>query len=197
MFKHIGGAVTAFWISLFFVFIAEMGDKTQMMTLTFSTRYRALTVFAGVGGATLLISLISVGVGEALGSTLPVFWIDLLAGVAFIGFGLWTLWNEDSVGTETEAGERFGPLVTVALAFFLAELGDRTMLATVMIAGRQHNFIGVWLGSTVGLLAANSLAIVVGKLLGKKLPEKIIRYGTALVFIGSGMLAIIEAVKRH
>jgi len=185
--------LTAFWVALLFVFVAEMGDKTQLVALAFATRYSAQVVMAGVFGATLLIHLFSVFLGEAASRALPVFWIELLAGLAFIGFGLWTL-RGDELGDEDKVKEsRFGPVLTVATTFFLAELGDKTMLATVTIASQQRNFVGVWLGSTLGMVVADGLAIIVGKVLGKKLPEKVIKYGAAVVFIGSGVFTIIEA----
>lgn len=188
--------MTAFLVSLFFVFIAEMGDKTQLVALAFATRYRASTVMAGVFGATLLIHLFSVALGEVMGIALPLFWINILAGLAFIGFGLWTL-RGDELGDEDKLAEsRFGPLLTVGTTFFLAELGDKTMLATVTIASQQHSFIGVWLGSTVGMVIADGIAIIVGKFLGKQLPEKVIKYGAAIIFLASGIFTLVNAFRH-
>jgi putative Ca2+/H+ antiporter (TMEM165/GDT1 family) len=185
--------LTAFWIALFFVFIAEMGDKTQLVALAFATRFRAGVVIAGVFVATLVVHLFSVFLGEVMGLALPVFWINLLAGLAFIGFGLWTL-RGDELGDEEKLNRgRFGSLVTVAITFFLAELGDKTMLATVTIASQQQSFVGVWIGSTLGMVMADGIAIIVGKALGKRLPEKPIKYGAALVFIISGVITLAQA----
>src|SRR5215212_1020472 len=158
--------MSAFFIALFFVFIAEMGDKTQLVTLAFATRYRATTVLAGVFIATLLVHLFSVGLGEVLGIALPLFWIKILAGLAFIGFGLWTLRGDKLDDEEKVAESRFGPIMTVGITFFLAELGDKTMLATVTIASQQQSFVPVWLGSTIGMVVADGIAVVVGKVLG-------------------------------
>lgn len=121
--------MTAFWIALLLVLIAEMGDKTQLVALAFATRYRASIVLAGVFGATLLVHLFSVALGEVAGIALPGFWINLLAGLSFIGFGLWTLRGDQLEEGSVKEG-KFGPLVTVGVTFFLAELGDKTMLAT-------------------------------------------------------------------
>jgi putative Ca2+/H+ antiporter (TMEM165/GDT1 family) len=189
--------LSAFWIALFFVLIAEMGDKTQLVALAFATRYKTSTVMAGVFGATLFVHLFSVILGEVAGLALPVFWINLLAGVSFIGFGLWTLRGDELGDEEKLSKSRFGPLMTVAVTFFLAELGDKTMLATVTIASQQHSFIGVWLGSTLGMVVADGLAIIVGKVMGKRLPEKVIKYGAALVFIASGIFTIWQAFTRQ
>lgn len=185
--------MTAFWVSFFFVFVAEMGDKTQLVALAFATRYSVKIVLAGVFGATLLIHLLSVFLGEAASWALPIFWIQLLAGLSFIVFGLWTL-REDKFEEDDKKGKpRFGPLMTVAVTFFLAELGDKTMLATITIASQYQSFIGVWLGSTLGMVIADGLAIIVGRVMGKRLPERAIKYGAAAVFILSGLFTLAGA----
>jgi putative Ca2+/H+ antiporter (TMEM165/GDT1 family) len=185
--------VTAFLLSLFYVFIAEMGDKTQLVALAFATRFSAKIVMLGVFLATLLIHLFSVLIGQILGLALPTFWINLLAGIAFIGFGLWTIKGDELDEEEKLERGNLGPLLTVGVTFFLAELGDKTMLATVTIASQQSSFVGVWLGSTVGMVIADGLAIIVGKILGKKLPEQLIKYIAAFVFLISGVVTIVEA----
>jgi Ca2+/H+ antiporter, TMEM165/GDT1 family len=187
----------AFLVAFLFVLIAEMGDKTQLVALAFATRFKTTTVLVGVFGATLLVHLFSVTLGEVAGLALPVFLINLLAGLSFIGFGLWTLRGDSLEDEETSKDSRFGPMMTVGITFFLAELGDKTMLATVTIASQQKSFIGVWLGSTLGMVIADGLAIIVGKVMGKRLPERVIKYGSALIFIGSGIFTIIEAFRSH
>ena len=176
----------AFFIAAFYVFIAEMGDKTQLVALAFAARYRAALVLSAVFTATLLIHLFSVGLGRLLSDTLPHGWIRLLAGLAFIGFGIWTL-RGDELGEEKKREHAWGPFFTVAVTFFLAELGDKTMLATVAIASQERSFIGVWLGSTVGMVTADGLAVVVGHGLGKRLPEKMIQRVAAALFFISGL----------
>lgn len=188
--------MTAFWISLIYVFVAEMGDKTQLVALAFATKFKTLTVLAGVFIATFAVHLISVLLGEAVSFALPIFWIKMLAGLSFITFGLWTLRGDSLDGDEVEKPSRFGPLFTVAMAFFLAELGDKTMLATITIASEQKDFVGVWFGSTIGMVLADGLAIIVGKVLGKKLPENLIKYVGAAVFIISGIWTFWEAFRR-
>ena len=185
--------MTAFWIALLFVLIAEMGDKTQLVALAFATRFRTSVVLIGVFGATMLVHLFSVAIGEVAGLALPVFWINLLAGLSFIIFGLWTLRGDKLNEVEEKKQTRFGPLMTVAITFFLAELGDKTMLATITIASQQRSFIGVWLGSTLGMVIADGLAIIVGKVLGKRLPEKLIKYGAAAIFLAAGIYTLIES----
>src|SRR6476620_3620366 len=187
--------MTAFWISLIFVLVAEMGDKTQLVALAFAARFKAWIVLAAVFAATLVVHLLSVAVGELAGYALPVFWIKIFAGLAFIGFGIWTLRGDEIDEDETGSG-RLGPFLTVATTFFLAELGDKTMLMTVTLASQERNFVGVWLGSTVGMVLADGLAIIVGMLMGKNLPERLIRYGAAGIFVISGLYTLFEAFFR-
>lgn len=85
--------------------------------------------------------------------------------------------------------------MTVGITFFLAELGDKTMLATVTIASQQQSFFGVWLGSTLGMVVADGIAIIAGKMLGKRLPEKPIKYGAAAVFMISGIYTLLQAFR--
>ncbi len=183
-----------FLLSLFFVFAAEMGDKTQLVALAFATRYTTQTVLLGVLVATLLVHLFSVGLGEIVGLTIPVFWVHVLAGVAFIAFGLWTLRGDELSDDDHLTERRWGPLMTVGTTFFLAELGDKTMLMTVTLASQHHSFVSVWLGSTLGMVVADGLAIVVGRVVGAQLPERLIKFGAATIFLVTGAVTIIGAV---
>ena len=187
---------TAFGVSLLFVLIAEMGDKTQLVALAFATRYPAKTVLSGVFWATLAVHLISVALGEAAGLALPLFWLRILAGASFILFGLWTLRGDKLEEEETsKPAGRYGPFLTVAITFFLAELGDKTMLTTVTIASQQNSFVGVWLGSTIGMVIADGIAIIVGKVMGKKIPERLIKIGAAAIFLIAGGYTIVTAFQ--
>lgn len=179
------------------VFVAELGDKSQLMALAFAARYRALPILAGITIATGVVHAFSVGLGAAVGIALPTRAISVLAGVAFFGFAAWTL-RGDTLG-EDEAGraERSVRSVVVAasLAFFFAELGDKTMLATVTLATREGLF-GTWLGSTLGMVAADALAMGVGHQLGTRLPERAIRIGAALSFVVFGALLVFDGLTR-
>ncbi|MFN8128393.1 MAG: TMEM165/GDT1 family protein [Candidatus Nanopelagicales bacterium] len=186
----------AFVLSFGIIFVAELGDKSQLMAMTFATRYRFWTVLAGITVATLLVHLVSVGIGRVLGDALPFAWINLLAGLAFIGFGLWTLRGDELTEADKQRSQRGGAsaLLAVGVAFFLAELGDKTMLATVTLA-TSYDWVGTWLGSTAGMVAADALAIGVGALLGRALPEKVVKYGAAALFFAFGVLLLVEGVR--
>ena len=180
-------------LSFAVIFVAELGDKSQLMAMTFATRYRFWTVLAGITAATALVHLVSVGIGVFVGARLPTTLISVLAGVAFIGFGLWTLRGDELSDEEKDKASRINrsAFIAVAIAFFLAELGDKTMLATVTLA-TTHGWFGTWLGSTVGMVAGDALAIGVGALLGKHLPEKVIKIGAATLFFAFGVLLIVQ-----
>ena len=189
------GFTTALAISFAVIFVAELGDKSQLMAMTFATRFKTWPVLIGITVATALVHLVSVGIGYGLGTTLPTGWISLVAGVAFLVFGAWTLRGDKLTDDEKTKAERSNgsAILAVGGAFFLAELGDKTMLATITLA-TQHGWLGTWVGSTIGMVAADALAILVGRLLGRHLPEKAIRYGAAVLFAIFGIWLIVEAI---
>jgi Ca2+/H+ antiporter, TMEM165/GDT1 family len=187
----------AFWIATLFVFIAEMGDKTQLVSLAFASRYSAKVVLTAVFAATLVVHVLSVVLGESAALVIPPFWIDVVAGVAFIVFGLWTIRGDELKDNDLRARHTLGPFMTVAVTFFLAELGDKTMLTTVTIASQQRQFVPVWIGSTVGMVAADALAVLVGVMLGKRLPQKTIKYIAASVFVATGIITLATAIAHR
>jgi Ca2+/H+ antiporter, TMEM165/GDT1 family len=185
--------MAAFVQSLLVILLAEMGDKTQLVSLAFATRYSPRLVLGGILIATLAVHLFSVAIGELLGFALPLFWIHVLAGLAFIGFGLWTLRGDTLEDEAVGHKPRLGPFLTVATTFFLAELGDKTMLATITLASQQQQFVPVWLGSTLGMVIADGLAIWVGIVAGKRLPARAIQLGAAAIFLGFGLWTLVGA----
>src|SRR5689334_24522524 len=166
------------------------------MALTFATRFKPWPVLIGITVATAVVHLVSVAIGYGLGATLPTGWISLVAGVAFLAFGAWTLRGDRLTDDEKAKAQRStgAAILAVGGAFFLAELGDKTMLATITLA-TQHGWLGTWLGSTVGMVAADALAILVGRLLGRHLPEKTIKYGAAALFVLFGVWLLVEALR--
>jgi len=187
--------VDAFLISFGIIFVAELGDKSQLMAMTFATRYRAVTILAAITVATALVHLLSVAIGAAIGSALPTDAISVAAGVAFLGFAAWTIrgdeLGDDEVGRASRGGRSV--FLTVGLAFFLAELGDKTMLATITLAA-DHGVFGTWVGSTLGMVAADALAIVVGQQLGTRLPERTVKIGAAVTFAVFGIVLIVDGL---
>lgn len=177
--------MTAFLTSLAIVFLAEMGDKTQLLSMAFATRFRWQTVMLGVLVATASNHLFAVYVGNYLTSIIPLIYIKISASASFILFGLWTI-RGDKLEDEDKRFN-FSPFWTVTAAFFLAEMGDKTQLATVALAAEFNTVVPVWVGTTTGMLIADGVGIVVGILLHKKIPEKQIKWLVALVFIAFGL----------
>lgn len=187
--------MSAFLLSFAVIFVAELGDKSQLMAMTFATRYRFWTVIGAISVATAAVHLLSVAVGSVVGLALPTGPINVIAGVAFIIFGLWTLRGDKLSDEENQKASRRtrSAFIAVTAAFFLAELGDKTMLATVTLATTEGWF-GTWVGSTLGMVAADALAIGVGALLGKALPANVIKIAAAVLFILFGAWLILEGI---
>lgn len=189
--------MNAFWLSTAVIFVAELGDKSQLMAMTFATRYRVRDVLVGITVATAIVHLASVALGAAVGTALASYQgvIAVAAGLAFLGFAGWTLRGDELSEDEAAKARRStgAAVLAVGTAFFLAELGDKTMLATVTLATREDWF-GTWVGSTVGMVIADALAIGVGAVLGRTLPEKVIRYGAAALFAVFGLLLVAEGL---
>ena len=188
--------LTAFLVSFGVIFVAELGDKSQLMALTFATRFKAVPVLIAITGATALVHLVSVLIGAVLGAAIPTRAITVVAALAFVAFGIWTL-RGDAL-TDADARRAEAPtshvILTVGAVFLLAELGDKTMLATITLATREGVF-GTWLGSTLGMVAADALAIGAGRLLGTRLPERVIRIGAAVSFFVFAAILLVEAAR--
>ncbi|MCU1429067.1 MAG: rane protein [Actinomycetia bacterium] len=186
----------AFLIGFGVIFIAEMGDKSQLMALTFAARYRAIPILIGITIATAFVHACSVALGAIVGVALPTRAIAIVAGIAFFAFAVWTLRGDDLSEDEASQADRSNrsAVVAASVAFFLAELGDKTMLATITLATHE-GLLGTWAGSTVGMVAADALAIVVGQQLGTRLPERAIRIGAAVAFVGFGAALVFQGVR--
>ena len=173
------------------VFIAELGDKNQLVALGFGARHRLAPVLTGVALAYMATNLLSVIVGGLLGATLPTRAIGLGGGVMFLGFAAWTLWKggdeDDDEGLSTGSGSI---VMSVAAAMFIAELGDKTMLATATLAA-QGNPVLVWIGATIGIILSGTLGVLLGRVFGARLPERATRIGSAVLFAVFGLVLII------
>jgi len=173
------------------VFVAELGDKTQLVALGFGARHRLAPVLAGVTLAYMATNLLSVLAGGLLGATLPTRAIGLGGGVLFLGFAAWTLWHggEDDDGESVTTGDR-SVVLSVAAAMFVAELGDKTMLATATLAA-QGSPVLVWIGATIGIILSGALGVLLGRVFGARLPERATRIGSAVLFAVFGLALIV------
>jgi len=185
----------AFLLSFGVILVAELGDKSQLMALAFATRYPAWTVLLAVSVATLTVHAGSVLLGLTVAIALPTATIKIVAGLAFFGFAAWTLRGDELGQADESRARRTGrwALLTIGTAFFLAELGDKTMLATVTLATTEEPW-GTWLGSTAGMVVADAIAIAAGARLGTRLPERAIKVLAAAAFVVFGVLLVAEGL---
>jgi Ca2+/H+ antiporter, TMEM165/GDT1 family len=180
------------------VFVAEFGDKSQLLVLAFATRYPWRPVVAGVVLAAALIQGVGVIVGTAIGAALPETLVAVIAGGAFLAVAAWTLFGDDDDAAETGrttvrplAGAAL--VLTVAGTFIAGELGDKTMLVTFALAASQGP-IPTWIGSTLGEVAANLIAVAVGHQVGARLSPRLVRIGSAVLFAAAGVVVLIGAL---
>jgi Ca2+/H+ antiporter, TMEM165/GDT1 family len=182
-----------FITALLFVVVAEMGDKTQLLAMAMASKYKAGKVMIGVLIATVLNHALAVVLGSYLSRLVPMDVVKIVAAIAFLAFGLWTL-RGDKLDGEDNKKSKFGPVVTVAIAFFFAEMGDKTQLMTITIAAKSVSPIFVLMGTTAGMLVADGIGILGGAWMAKHIPEKYIKWGAGLVFIFFGTLTLYQAV---
>jgi putative Ca2+/H+ antiporter (TMEM165/GDT1 family) len=180
--------------SLIFVVLAEMGDKTQLLAMAFAAKYRWQTVMWAVFVATAVNHLMAAAAGSYLASVFPMAYIKTAAAVSFIIFGLWTI-KGDTLGDEDKRFN-FSPFWTVAVAFFIAEMGDKTQLATIALAVEYNTIIRVWIGTTIGMVISNAIGIIVGNVMGRHIPERAIKWFSAIVFIAFGIYGLYENLPK-
>lgn len=182
--------MSVYLASVIFVVLAEMGDKTQLLAMAFASRYRWQTVLSAVFAATLVNHFMAVVAGSYLTRFIPIQYIQIAASASFILFGLWTIRGDTLEGEDKRFN--FSPFWTVAVAFFFAEMGDKTQLATVALATKYNNIVVVWLGTTTAMIIADAIGIIIGIVLGKKIPERFVKWFAAIVFILFGVIGLKE-----
>ncbi|WP_258081286.1 TMEM165/GDT1 family protein [Nocardia nova] len=191
--------IAAILLSFGVLFVAELGDKSQLMALTFALRYRWWIVLGGITVASVLVNVIAVGVGHFLGAALPTEFIALCTGIILLAVGVWTLWAARHEEPDPDEPETTGPaspgraFLIVISSFLLAELGDRTMFATIALAS-NHNWVAVWAGSVAGMVAAGGLAIAIGITVGKHIPERAVAVASGLLFLYIGAATLLGAI---
>ncbi len=180
----------AFSASLLVVVLAEMGDKTQLLAMLLAARYQWTTVMLGILAATLANHLIAVVFGYFIGSSMDPALLQFAVSILFICFGIWTLRGDKL--EEGEFSNKHTPFWTTAIAFFMAEMGDKTQITAITLAAQYQDMITVLLGTTAGMMLADGAAVIAGAVLKKKLPEKTLRYIAAAVFILIGLYGFAE-----
>ncbi len=198
----------AFLATAGLILVAELGDKTQLLVVTLAARYRPAPVMLGVLAGSAFIHLLSVAFGAAVGSVLPLAPVRVFAGVLFVGFGVHAFLTRDRSDEDAEDGDDGGGAVpvgarsvalTVFGAFSLAELGDKTQLASLTQAATVSDglaaTVGVWAGATVGMTLASVLAVAVGVLAGRRLPRRALAVVSAAVFVAFGVALLVSGAS--
>lgn len=185
----------AFLSSFTAVAIAEIGDKTQLLSLFLAARFRSKTaIVAGILVATLLNHAASAWFGAWVAQLIPAGWHAWLLGGSFIVVALWLL-VPDKDDSEENSVLKYGAFVASTILFFLAEIGDKTQIATVILAATYEATTWVIIGTTVGMLAANVPVVYFGSYLLEKISLQLARYAACAVFVVLGVLTIVAGVN--
>jgi putative Ca2+/H+ antiporter (TMEM165/GDT1 family) len=183
MYDLFAATVTAFGI----VFLAELGDKTQLLAVNFGSRYPLRQVIAGLALGYGAASLVAVTVGGLLGASLPQRPIEVAGGLVFIVFGLLAVRTDDDTAEDQRPSMvRSSVVATIGLAIFVAEMGDKTQIATATLAARS-NPIGTWIGATAGEVASGMIGVLAGSMIGDRIPATAMKWVSALLFVAFGI----------
>lgn len=176
--------------SFLLVALSEMGDKTQLLAFVLSSRYkRPWPVFWGIFVATILNHALAAWAGKWLSSLISPLYLKYGLAAIFFAFAVWVLIPDkpdDDVKTF-----RFGPFLTTTIVFFIAEIGDKTQLATVALAARYHDLFWVTIGTTLGMMLSNGLAVFLGPQIAEKISMTLMHRIAAVLFVISGVVALI------
>ena len=180
------------------IFIAEMGDKTQLLLVAMAGRYKISHILTGTWLATIVLNLLAVGVGAALGNYLDMRIIKAVAGFAFFWFAYAAVRDDDGEEEEKEMKHSLGPVIAIFCSFFIGELGDKTQLSGITLAANytSHNVMNavyVFLGCTLGLILADLIGLIAGVVLKSKMPTGVLNKVSFCIFAVFGVLSIREA----
>jgi putative Ca2+/H+ antiporter (TMEM165/GDT1 family) len=182
----------AFLVSTGIVALAEMGDKTQLLSLVLAARFRRpLPIILGIFVATLVNHGMAGAAGAWITAVLGKDVMRWVLGLSFLGMALWTL-IPDKLDEDETTTARFGVFGTTVVAFFLAEMGDKTQFATVALAARYVDLVAVVAGTTFGMLLANVPAVLLGDAVAKKVPMRVVHSLAAILFAILGVMALLN-----
>jgi putative Ca2+/H+ antiporter (TMEM165/GDT1 family) len=182
----------AFLVSTGIVALAEMGDKTQLLALILAVRFRKpWPIVLGILVATLANHGLAGAAGAWVTTVLGPDVLRWVLGASFIAMAAWMLIPDKMDDDDTGAAPRFGVFGTTVIAFFLAEMGDKTQIATVMLAAQYHAYFLVVAGTTLGMMLANAPVVWLGERMTRLVPLRIVHIVSALIFLGLGLFALL------
>ena len=184
------------YIPAFIVALAEIGDKTQLLALLLAARFRRpWPIIWGIVVATLANHFAAGAVGKWVSTFFSEATLSWILAACFIAVAAWTLIPDKLDDDEESHLKRYGPFLTTLIAFFLAEMGDKTQVATVMLAAQYPHFWLVVAGTTLGMLIANVPVVLAGHFSAEKLPLTLIHRVAAVCFLGLGLYAAWHAAR--
>ncbi|RPI74532.1 MAG: TMEM165/GDT1 family protein [Desulfobacteraceae bacterium] len=179
----------ALFVSTLIVAIAEMGDKTQLLSFVLAAKFKQKTpIILGILAATLANHFLAGYVGAWLARLISPTAMQWMVAVSFIVFGFWALIPDKF--DENKKLRNAGVFTTTLIAFFLVEMGDKTQLATIALAARYDSLVAVVIGTTLGMMIANVPAVWIGEVLAHRINMKIMRWIAAGLFFLLGILAL-------
>ena len=190
------GIVATTLVSAGTVALAEIGDKTQLLAFILAARFKKpLPIVAGILVATLVNHGLAGALGAWITSVVSPEILRWVLGLSFIGMAVWTLIPDKIEDEETRAAQRLGVFGATLITFFLAEMGDKTQLATVALAAHYGAPLVVVIGTTLGMLVADVPAVLVGNRFAAKIPLKIVHSIAAAIFAAMGVFALLKVEK--
>ena len=178
------------------VALAEIGDKTQLLALILAARFRKpWPIIAGIIAATLANPAAAGAVGAWVSTFFSAATLHWILAASFAATALWTLIQDKMDDDEASTARRFGPFLTTLIAFFIAEIGDKTQVATVMLAAQYPHLIMVIIGTTLGMLIANVPVVLAGNFAAEKLPLTLIRRLASAAFFVLAAVAVYSAMQ--
>ena len=183
----------ALWVSMVVVALGEIGDKTQLLALMLAARLRKpVPIILGIVVATLFNHTLAGLAGVWVRDMVPATYLRWLLALSFLMVALWAL-KADSIDDDAPVSySHLGAFMVTVVAFFLAEIGDKTQVATVMLAARFDNLVAVVAGTTLGMLIADVPVVLLGKLAAKKIPFKAVRIVAAGLFAALAVFTLVE-----
>jgi putative Ca2+/H+ antiporter (TMEM165/GDT1 family) len=178
------------------VFLAELGDKTQLAAMALASRYPWKKLFAGIAAAFVLLNAAAVLIGAVLFQLVPLHWIRLASAALFVCFGIATLRSKGEEERPTCGRGVHGPTLTAFLMILLAELGDKTQLATATLAAQHATPISVFAGSTLALWLVSLLGLLIGAQLPRFLPATVVQRAAGLLFLLFGVVFLAQGLRH-
>lgn len=184
----------AIWLSTLIVAIAEIGDKTQLLAIVLACKFnKPIPIIAGIFVATLINHALAASVGFGVAQLISGKWFQVGVGVAFIAMAAWAL-IPDKEDDEAAAKSHGGVFLTTVIAFFLVEMGDKTQIATSLLAARFENITMVTIGTTLGMMLANVPAVYLGQAATKVVPLNVVRMIASGIFAAIGVWVVVAAL---